>query len=101
MTAEPVEVASTDDEPDTGTDTEALRRIVQWVIIGGLVLAAAAAAFLVWETWHANEAAKAANLADRDHRIYNFGPPEPAAPPADPSPGPDDIATSDPGSPTV
>jgi hypothetical protein len=67
MTAEPDPDHRHDPEPEPDEQTAPdPRRLAQWVVVAGLVLGLAAAAFLVWEAWSANRAALEHNQAHQD-----------------------------------
>jgi uncharacterized membrane protein YebE (DUF533 family) len=82
-----------DDEPVIIAGIDA-RRLAGWIVVAGLVLGIAAAAFLVWEQWQANQAALTHNAAAGGGAdVYPFAEPETApadSPPPDPGapPGP-------------
>jgi uncharacterized membrane protein YebE (DUF533 family) len=78
-----------DDEPGTIAGIDA-RRLAGWIVVAGLVLGVAAAAFLVWETWSANQAvineqqtaagADVVPIVDPDD-MGGAAPPDPSPPP--------------------
>jgi uncharacterized membrane protein YebE (DUF533 family) len=75
-------------EADDQTAADA-RRLAQWVIVAGLVLGVAAAAFLVWEAWSANRAALEHNRRAEEADVIPFdGRGDPAPPAASAPAGP-------------
>ena len=80
--AEPDHDHRHDQEPEPDDQTDA-RRLAQWVIVAGLVLGLAAAAFLVWEAWSANRDALEHNRRAHDEAdVIPFDGTRDPAPPA-------------------
>jgi hypothetical protein len=88
--------AAADDHPDPDPDEQTTaaadaRRLAQWVIVAGLVLGLAAAAFLVWEAWSANRDALEHNRRGEEADVIPFDHRGDPAPPAASAPaGPRD-----------